>query len=128
MDEYDKMLVEVEQRGKSNARRIDGLEQEMKEIREENKAIYEIATSVKVMAEKVGNIEEKVGEISHKVDETSSSQREFERRFTQKIADVEHEPDSRIAQNVNSIKVSIITGIVTFLVTGILGAIIIFVK
>ena len=40
------LLIETEQRCKSNTHRIDTLEGELKEIQSEQKAIYKIATSV----------------------------------------------------------------------------------
>ena len=42
------LLIETEQRCKSNTHRIDNLEGELKEIQSEQKAIYKIATSVEL--------------------------------------------------------------------------------
>ena len=121
-------LIETEQRSKSNTHRIENIEIEMKEMKNDNKAMYELATSVRVMAERQGNMEDKLDEISDKVDETSKAQKDTEVRFLQKINEVENKPNSLTADNVNKIKVSIITAIFTFLATGALGAIIYFVK
>ena len=44
------LLIETEQRCKSNTHRIDNLEGELKEIQSEQKAIYKIATSVELIA------------------------------------------------------------------------------
>lgn len=121
-------LIETEQRSKSNAHRLDNVETEMKEMKNDNKAMYELATSVRVMAERQGNMEDKLDEISDKVDETSKAQKDTEVRFLQKINEVENKPNSLTADNVNKIKVSIITAIFTFLATGALGAIIYFAK
>lgn len=54
------LLIETEQRCKSNTHRIDNLEGELKEIQSEQKAIYKIATSVELIAQRVSNIEGKV--------------------------------------------------------------------
>ena len=129
MTEQEKtQLIECEQRSKSNKLRIDELNTEIKEIRKENKAIYQIATSVEVMATKLGIIEEKVDETSRKVDETGAAQRESEARFLQKVTDIENRPAKQTAQNVNAIKVSAVTAAITFLITGLLGAILYFLK
>ncbi|MDO4562232.1 MAG: hypothetical protein Q4C12_00200 [Clostridia bacterium] len=128
MTENEKVLLECEQRSKSNSHRIDGLEKDMKEMKEDNKAIYKIATSVEVMAEKLGNIEEKVDETNRKVDETAKAQRISEDRFLQRVADIEGQPAIQLQKNVNEIKVKVITAIITFLVTGALGALIYFAK
>ena len=122
------ILIETEQRSKSNTHRIENIETEMKEMKNDNKAMYELATSVRVMAERQGNMEDKLDEISDKVDETSKAQKDTEVRFLQKINEVENKPNSLTADNVNKIKVSIITAIFTFLATGALGAIIYFAK
>lgn len=122
------ILIESEQRSKSNSHRIDTLEGEIKEIKEENKAIYKIATSVEVMAEKLGNIEDKVDETNRKVDETAKAQHATEERFLERIEDIENRPANQVAKNVNEIKVKAITAIITFLITGALGALIYFVK
>ena len=122
------ILIETEQRSKSNSHRIDDIEEDIKEMKEENKAIYRIATSVEVMAEKLGNIEEKVDETKRKVDETAKAQRATEDRFLQRVAEIENAPAVQTAKNINEIKVKVITAIITFLVTGILGSIIYFAK
>ena len=54
------MLIETEQRSKSNAHRLDNMELELKEIQSEQKAIYKIATSVELITQRVSNIEDKV--------------------------------------------------------------------
>lgn len=59
-DQETVMLIETEQRCKSNTHRIDNLENELKEIQSEQKAIYKIATSVELIAQRVSNIETKV--------------------------------------------------------------------
>ena len=96
----------------------------MREIKNEQKAIYKIATSVEVIAQRVSNIEDKVVDTNQKVDSQAKAWQETERRLTE----AQNEPYKRTANNVNSVKVAIITAICTFLATGILGAIIVFVK
>ena len=100
------------------------MEAEMREIKNEQKAIYKIATSVEVIAQRVSNIEDKVVDTNQKVDSQAKAWQETERRLTE----AQNEPYKRTANNVNSVKVAIITAICTFLATGILGAIIVFVK
>lgn len=118
------MLIETEQRSKSNTHRLDKMEEEMREIKNDQKAIYKIATSVEVIAQRVSNIEDKVDDTNAKVNAQAKAWQETERR----LSEAQNEPYKRTANNVNSIKIAIITGICTFLATGILGAIIMFVK
>lgn len=127
MTEQEKtQLIECDQRSKSSSHRLDDLRREFSEFREENKAIYKIATSVEVMATKLGVIEGKVDETCRKVDETSYAQRESEDRLLRKVTEIENKPARQTAQNVNSIKVAVITAAITFVVSGVLGTILFF--
>lgn len=118
------ILIETEQRSKSNTHRLDAMEAEMREIKNDQKAIYKIATSVEVIAQRVSNIEDKVDDTNNKVNAQVEAWQETERRLTE----TQNEPYKRTANNVNSVKVAIVTAICTFLATGILGAIIMFIK
>ena len=122
------MLIETEQRCKSNTHRIDNLEGELKEIQSEQKAIYKIATSVELIAQRVSNIEGKVDDTNRKVDAQAKAWQETERKLSEKVTETENQPYKQIAKNVNSVKVAIITCICTLLVSGIIGAIIAFGK
>ena len=122
------MLIETEQRSKANSYRLDSVQNSIDKMKEENKAIYKIATSVEVMAEKLGNIEDKVDETKRKVDETAEAQRASEERLLQRVSDVENAPAKQTANNVNSIRLSIVTAVVTFLVTGVAAALVYFAK
>lgn len=122
------MLIETEQRSKANSHRLDSVQNSIDKMKEENKAIYKIATSVEVMAEKLGNIEDKVDETKRKVDETAEAQRASEERLLQRVSDVENAPAKQTANNVNSIRLSIVTAVVTFLVTGVAAALVYFTK
>ena len=115
------LLIETEQRCKSNTHRIDNLEGELKEIQSEQKAIYKIATSVELIAQRVSNIE-------GKVDAQAKAWQETERKLSEKVNETENKPYKQIANNVNTVKVAIITCISTLLVSGIIGAIIAFGK
>ena len=122
------MLIETEQRSKANSHRLDSVQNSIDKMKEENKAIYKIATSVEVMAEKLGNIEDKVDETKRKVDETAEAQHASEERLLQRVSDVENAPAKQTANNVNSIRLSIVTAVVTFLVTGVAAALVYFAK
>lgn len=122
------MLIETEQRCKSNSHRIENLETEIKEIQSEQKAIYKIATSVELIAQRVSNIEAKVDDTNRKVDAQTKSWRETERKLEEKVAETEIQPYKQVAKNVNSVKVAIITCICTLLVSGIIGALVVFGK
>ena len=122
------MLIETEQRSKANSHRLDSVQNSIDKMKEENKAIYKIATSVEVMAEKLGNIEDEVDETKRRVDETAEAQRASEERLLQRVSDVENAPAKQTASNVNSIRLSIVTAVVTFLVTGVAAALVYFAK
>ena len=122
------ILIETEQRSKANSHRLDSVQNSIDKMKEENKAIYKIATSVEVMAEKLGNIEDKVDETKRKVDETAEAQRASEERLLQRVSNVENAPAKQTANNVNSIRLSIVTAVVTFLVTGVAAALVYFAK
>ena len=129
MTEQEKVtLIETEQRSKSNSHRIDDIEDELKEIKSEQKAIYKIATSVELIAQRVSNIEAKVDDTNRKVNVQAEAWQKTERKLSEKITETENKPYKQIAANVNSIKVAIVTGICTLLVSGIIGAIIAFGK
>ena len=121
------LLIETEQRCKSNTHRIDNLEG-LKEIQSEQKAIYKIATSVELIAQRVSNIEGKVDDTNRKVDAQAKAWQETERKLSEKVNETENKPYKQIANNVNTVKVAIITCISTLLVSGIIGAIIAFGK
>lgn len=63
--EYLEKLVEVEQRSKSNTKRID-------ELQLVTKAFYELASDVKVMAQQMLDMKEDISDIKEKVDEKSN--------------------------------------------------------
>lgn len=121
-------LVEIDQRSKSNSHRLDELVDEVKDIKNENKAIYRIATSVELMAQKITHIEEKVDETGRKVDAQTAIWREAENKLSDRIAEVDSKPDRLTANNVNSIKVSLISSILSILASGLVAAIIAFAK
>lgn len=127
MNEQDIVaLIETEQRSKSNTHRIDNIEAELKEIKNDQKAIYSIATSVEVIAQRVSNIEEKVDDTNNKVAAQTKAWQETERKLADKVNEAENKPYKQIANNVNSVKVAVISCICTLLVSGIIGAVIIF--
>lgn len=121
-------LVEIDQRSKSNSHRLDELVDEVKDIKNENKAIYRIATSVELMAQKITHIEEKVDETGRKVDAQTAIWREAENKLSDRIAEVDSKPDRLTANNVNSIKVSLISSILSIMASGLVAAIIAFAK
>lgn len=119
-------LIETEQRSKSNTHRIDNIEAELKEIKNDQKAIYSIATSVEVIAQRVSNIEEKVDDTNNKVAAQTKAWQETERKLADKVNEAENKPYKQIANNVNSVKGAVISCICTLLVSGIIGAVIVF--
>lgn len=128
MDDIAQIIARDEQRMTDFERRVDelkndmssfrdGVNSEIKELKNDNKAIFDIVSSIKVIAEKISNIEEKV-------DATNSKVNKIENR----IVEVEKKPDEQIAKNWNAVKVAIFSAACTFLVTGVIGAVIVFIK
>ena len=117
-------LIETEQRSKANSHRLDSVESEIKEIQKEQKAIYSIASSVEVIAQRINHIEEKVDDTNRKVDEQVKASREVEERLKERT----NEPYIQTAKNVNQIKVAAITAICTLMATGLVMAIVNFVR
>ena len=126
MDNDEKILIETHERSKSNTKRIDAMEDDIKGIKREQKAIYEIASSVKVLVERVGHVEEKVEETGKKIDVQTEEWRNAEATLSERISKSQNDPDRRIAENVNSIRVAVITAIITAIATGIFSAVISF--
>lgn len=87
-----------------------------------------IATSVELIAQRVSNIEGKVDDTNRKVDAQAKAWQETERKLSEKVNETENKPYKQIANNVNTVKVAIITCISTLLVSGVIGAIIAFGK
>lgn len=124
MTTQEKTLVETEARSKSNSKRIDSVEAEIKEIKEENKILHDLMTAVKVIAEKMSSIEEKVDDVKLRTNENSKSQREFEVSFTEQINKIKSAPATRLFNNWNQIKVAAVTAVATLLSTSVTYAVI----
>lgn len=65
-EKYIERLVEVEQRSKSNTKRIDGIEAEVADNREMTIAVKEIANEMKHMREDMNNINSRLEQIEQK--------------------------------------------------------------
>ena len=121
MDIDEKILIETEQRSKSNTKRLDSLEDEIDDIKSEQKAIYEIASSVKVLVERVGHVEERVEETGKKVDAQTEEWHRAEATLSERIAKNQSEADRKTATNVNTIKVAIITAFFSAIITSVVA-------
>ena len=86
------------------------------------------SAAVQNIAQRVSNIETKVDDTNSKVDAQVKAWQETERKLSEKVNETENKPYKQIASNVNSIKVAVITCICTLLVSGIIGAIVMFGK
>jgi hypothetical protein len=76
--EHEKRLTEVEQRSKSNTRRIDEVEQKQNDL-------AELVTTVKVLADREKRVEEDVGEIKDDVKEMKAKPGKRWEGFIEKI-------------------------------------------
>ena len=129
MTEQEKVtLIETEQRSKSNQYRIDALEEDLKDIKNDQKAIYKIATSVEVIAQRVSNIEEKVDDTNQEVKMQAKTLQDTEKRLTDRINETESKPLKRMDDNYNKVKVAVLSALATALASGLLAAIISFMK
>ena len=122
------LLIETAERARSNSHRIDGMEERMKSYETEQKAIYKIATSVELMTQQLKHIDEKVDHTNDKLDAQSQAWKESEKRLSDRISETEAKPLRQTADNINKIKVAVITAICTAMATGALAAIIAFMK
>ena len=121
MDNSDeKILIETKERSITNQKRLDIIEEELKGIKSEQRAIYEIASSVKVLVERVGHIESKVDDTSRKIDEQTANWHKAEEKLSERITKNAIENDHKTAENVNALKLAIITALCTALATGVL--------
>lgn len=120
MDNNEKILIETQERSKANTARIGNLEEEVKALKKEQAAIYEIASSVKVLVERVGYIEGKVDETSKKIDNQTEQWRLAESKLSERISDTSTERDRKTAESVDSIKLAVITALLTAIATGLL--------
>lgn len=64
--EYIEKIIESEQRGKSNTKRLDNLESKVENIHELTISVKEIATEMKMMREDVNKIDKRVLAIEDK--------------------------------------------------------------
>lgn len=127
MTEQDsRLLIETAARSEENTRRIKSIESDIKQIQDDQKAIYKIATSVELIAQRVGHIEEKVDDTNQKVDAQAKALIETEKRLQEKVDETSNRPYKRTSDNVNSIKVAIITAICTAFASGLIAAAIAF--
>lgn len=127
-DENIALLLQTAERSKSNTHRLDTMEKRMDQVEADQKAIYKIATSVELVAQRMEHIEEKVDSTNAKIDAQGKAWEESEKRLSDRITETEARPLRQTADNINKIKVAIITAICTALATGGLAAIIAFMK
>ena len=102
-EEEIRLLTETEQRARSNSHRIDGLSEEIKEVKSNQKALYQIATSVDEQNKALKSAELKIDENAH-------------------------EPALRAYDSVNKAKAAFIAAAAAIVAGGIIGAIVAFIK
>ena len=93
MEEMERKVIELEQRGKSNTHRLDDLE-------EQSKLLNELVTSVKLL------------------DKNMKTMAEEQKKQGARLDALEKQP----AENWNSVKKAIVTALVSVLVGGVGGA------
>ena len=123
-EDIESRIVRIEERVTQNCKDIDNIHTDIVEIKNDQKAIYELNSSVKLMVEKMSHMTEKL-------DDTNSDVKTLNKEMSNvksQLAEVDVKADKQVAKNWNQIKVAIITAICTLLATGIIGAIVSFIK
>lgn len=104
-DAEKRLLIETEQRSKSNTNQIREVKEDIKEIKSEQKAIYDIATSVKLIAQSMDTMKDDLFEVkqgqvnlSHKVDtqieEVRDGQGKLENKLQERVDCVDTKVDN----------------------------------
>lgn len=115
-DKYTELSVKMEEvnsRSKSNQRRIDNLEVEIKAVHEQQISLVKIANSVENMGKTMVSLNEKVDEISEKQDS-----------FAEKITTLENRPAQETKRVFDSIAEKILWVVVGGLLVWLLGSLI----
>ena len=115
-DKYTELSVKMEEvnsRSKSNQRRIDNLEVEIKAVHEQQISLVKIANSVENMGKTMVSLNEKVDEISEKQDS-----------FAEKITTLENRPAQETKRVFDSIAEKILWVVVGGLIVWLLGSLI----
>jgi len=101
MTEDDKVvLIETEQRSKSNTRQIEEIKADIKEIKEDNKAIYDLTYSVKGILEKMTDMKDSIVDI-----------KQGQEKLSKKVDDLERKPLKEFEQTKHDLKVKILAGV-----------------
>lgn len=123
-EDMESRIVRVEERLTQNCKDIENIHTDIVEIKNDQKAIYELNSSVKLMVEKMSHMTEKL-------DDTNSDVKTLNKEMSNvksQLAEVDVKADKQVAKNWNQIKVAIITAICTLLATGVIGAVVSFIK
>lgn len=123
-EDMESRIVRVEERVTQNCKDINNIHTDIVEIKNDQKAIYELNSSVKLMVEKMSHMTEKL-------DDTNSDVKTLNKEMSNvksQLAEVDVKADKQVAKNWNQIKVAIITAICTLLATGVIGAVVSFIK
>lgn len=132
MTEDEKViLIETEQRSKSNTDQIEEIKSDIKEIKQDQKAIYELTYSVKAIAENVANMKSDLKEVkqgqSDLSDKLDTQIKEIKTdvhtkmdTVNERVNNIEQEPYKNFKQTKREIIIKIASGIGIALATGIL--------
>ena len=111
-DEHLEKLCKTAQKSEDNERRIEQVEEDVRNLTEKNCALYEMAASVKVLSEGVVSIKKDVGEIKKEQGEMKTE-----------IQDIKNNPMRTKALWFDTIGKLIITAVVSGVAAFILGQI-----
>lgn len=119
---------EIELAIATDSKRIDALEDRIGKLEEKWDAIYKMASSIELLAQRLGYVERNVSGIDKKLDNLYNTFNETDKRVTNRIIDAEYRPYKETHDAYSGIKVSLVTSALSFVICGILGAIMLFGK
>jgi chromosome segregation ATPase len=131
-DDEKVMLVECDQRSKSNTHQIEEIKADIKSIKEDQKLMYDLTTSVKVISENLIGMKDDLKEVkqgqvnlSDKIDnqikEIKTDVDSKVGSVNQKVDAIEKQPYDDYKQTTHDIKIKVIVGVVSTLAISAIG-------
>lgn len=131
-DDEKVILVECDQRSKSNTHQIEEIKADIKSIKEDQKLMYDLTTSVKVISENLIGMKDDLKEVkqgqvnlSDKIDnqikEIKTDVDSKVGSVNQKVDAIEKQPYDDYKQTTHDIKIKVIVGVVSTLAISAIG-------
>lgn len=110
----EKEFYEVKADVQSQATAIGNISLRLNDVERKQETLYEMNKNIALMAQSLKQVEGDVGEV-----------KESQKELSDKVSTLENAPAQETLNNLNKIKISAITAVVTMLATGIAGAVIV---